>query len=592
VMVDGQEKNVVSGDAERWVRDEVAFGRFTLLKVVSAAALLVALAALVLAGVGKKEKRFLQPGELHAQHATLFEGAAPERFASQAAIASAQGCSACHDTFGGAPASKCATCHADLMHDRHPFATDRSQSPLTQAVLLDDDACATCHLDHQGREPAQGAFVPTPAVLAAGCRACHPAGVPAADQRRPVKLPAQDERITYDAFSHAAHAGAKCEACHTQAPRAEDKGREFARVDFAKCMGCHGSDDPRSKFRRDPVLAALDVPVAPQHMIALAWHGTSDGGARCLACHAEKFQAALRRVQTRVADHLPVQARRRGHAELFDGHAEVADASGRARACVDCHADGQPLRANETYTGRFDHVQHLATLSPLDPRAASLECAACHAEQNAALHLAGRAAPASDDVSNALAYRGPALEKCAACHTDQDGAALIKSIDDPSEGTLSQRVDFPHARHVASSADSLRDGCFSCHSFGTDARAVTKPEAASCLPCHQTHANVGGDGCALCHPKTPSGGPDLALLAADTREKRAFVPRVPTPGFSHGSRGHDGGCTTCHAGTEKAATIHDVRMPDESDAVCWKCHVEDAQQFHWRGAASATTAPR
>jgi predicted CXXCH cytochrome family protein len=196
----------------------------------------------------------------------------------------------------------------------------------------------------------------------------------------------------------------------------------------------------------------------------------------------------------------------------------------------------------------------------------------------------------SDDVSSAIAYRGPTVANCAVCHKDQDGAALIASIDEPTDGELALRVDFPHALHMTSTADVLRDGCFSCHTFeeGVGApRAVTKPQAAICLPCHQTHANVGGDGCALCHPRTSSGASDLAFLAPDTREKRAFVQRVPTPGFSHASRGHEGACTTCHAGTDTAATIHDVRMPAESDAVCWKCHVEDGQRFHWRGAPVA-----
>jgi hypothetical protein len=602
VIVDGVEKAIVSGDAERWVRDEVAFGRFRALKVVCLLAVVATIAFLASSSSRTVRAKVLQPGDLHAKHAMLFDnqapaGASPLLLASFA-IAHEQGCSACHDTFGGAPASKCAACHADMMRERHPFAMDRSAAPLTAGIELGSETCSTCHTDHRGRVPAEGAFVPTPAMVASSCQGCHTTSVPQPQARKLESVPTHAERIAYDAFSHADHAAATCDTCHAKSGAPERAaGRDFARVEFRSCMGCHASEDTASKFRRDPVLASRAPPVAREHEVSLAWHGSGDA-ARCLSCHTKLHDGALRQVQTRDVDHMDVHARRRGHEELFAGHVSVRDSAGRTRACAECHVDGSPMRSNETYTGRFDHAQHLASLAPATSdaaRALSDACAQCHDEQRSAQHLAGRAGPASDDIAGAPAYPGPDIRACAACHKDQQNAALIARLDPSDEGRLALRADFPHARHVSSSAESLREGCFACHTFedqGKSICATTKPAAAACMPCHQSHANVGGDGCSMCHPDSAKREPDIAMLGPDTRDERAFKQRSPTPGFSHDTRGHDGTCTTCHTGADKAATIREVHFPAESDAVCWKCHVEDARQFHWRGAPSARAKAR
>ena len=54
-------------------------------------------------------------------------------------------------------------------------------------------------------------------------------------------------------------------------------------------------------------------------------------------------------------------------------------------------------------------------------------------------------------------------------------------------------------------------------------------------------------------------------------------------GFSHLSAGHrDGKCADCHGDSqlEKASSLADVKVPDEGQALCRKCHLE--KQFHWR----------
>jgi hypothetical protein len=309
------------------------------------------------------------------------------------------------------------------------------------------------------------------------------------------------------------------------------------------------------------------------------------------------FDGALRQVQSRDVEHLTLQARRRNHHEQFAAHAPVLDAAGRERACIECHVSGEPPRAGEEYTGLFRHAQHVAVLAPGDStsaRTASTDCSACHAEITTSFHLTGRAAPASDDVAAAPAYLGPALQSCAQCHKDENGTPLVARVEAPAEGVVALRADFPHALHVDTARASLADGCFACHVFEERgetllAHPMTKDARATsgCLPCHDTHASIGGDGCALCHPDTTGGLVDLAYLGPDTQDERAFVLRPRASGFSHDTRGHDGGaggCLACHTGADSAATIREVHVPDEPDPSCWKCHVEERQQFHWRGA--------
>jgi hypothetical protein len=608
VKIGGHEMTVVSGDAERWVRDEVAFGRFRALLGANTVAFAVALLVLVLFGFHAPGRSLVQPGDLHARHAAIFaDGASALTVGlSQDAFAFAveNGCSSCHDAFGGTPADKCKLCHAELMQERHPFVTDRSKAPLTHRIVLDEGVCSDCHVDHQGGEPAPATFVPAGEMLARSCERCHTAGVPKAESRRLEPAASETRRIAYDAFPHVKHAGVSCETCHGRSTSGDtaDAERDFAVVGFTACMACHASDDPASKFRRDPVIASRTEPVDEEHLVTLTWHGskqTAGQPSRCLACHSSVFDGALRQVQTRDVEHLTMQARRRGHRELFIDHVSVLDASGKKRECIECHVAGAPPRAGDEYAGRFEHAQHVAVLAPADAgaaRASSSACAACHSEQAASMHLIGRSGPASDDVTSAPTYRGPDLQACAACHKDENNTLLITRVDEPAEGKVGSRTDFPHALHTNTTRASLAEGCFACHSFAsagdgllaqpTDRDAIA---SSSCLPCHDAHANVGGDGCALCHPDS-DGKVDIAFLGPGTRDERAFAKGSRSPGFSHQTRGHDGGgggCLACHTNADKAATIREVHMPSETDASCWKCHVEERRQFHWRGAPAA-----
>ncbi len=611
----------VGGDAERWVRDEVAFGRFPALalgnKIALGAALIFLVALLLPFGRGA----VLQPGPLAAAHARLFDSVpnadTPARLRHAFEIARDQGCSACHGALGGAPAQRCAACHDTLVAQNHPFYGDRSAAAATAGIALDDDVCASCHLDHSGATPVAGTFIPGPEELQASCARCH-AEVPASDRitRKPVRFEPVAHELVYDRFPHDKHADQRCDVCHQRDTTDGDSsaaaaGRDFGKVEFARCMGCHSADatpTAQNRWGRDPALAEFAAKVKPEHRVRLAWHGSaadSGSASRCLDCHAEVHAKELRRAERQDPESLAFALKRRAHSELFTGATKVADPRGRQRGCVECHASGGPLHAGETIDGRFWHEVHMTGVRPDGPAASdelSEACAGCHVETASSRHLAGGAGSPPH-------YDGPPLDSCAQCHSekklDENGGErrepLVLAAKPEGPTSERDRIDFPHAAHVrstpaATALDPLAGGCFACHSFESGERAfqaapTTRADAASCLPCHLDHANVGGPGstgCALCHP-------DDAADAADPvwSGKKAIRMRADTPGFSHWSRGHArstdaNDCATCHGGVEKARTVADVPIPSEADDACFSCHKDE--RFHWRGAPAAAAA--
>ena len=594
----------VGGDAERWVRDEVSFGRSPALFFAGCVALLVTAVCLGALALPSGREKLLQPGPLSGAHALLFDdnagaGLSP-RLQDCARLAQEQGCSACHDTFGGTPPERCGTCHADLIAQNHPFHGDRSTSASTAEIMLDGDVCASCHMDHSGAAPADGTFLPTPEALRDSCARCHSNGTPAIT-RRPTQFESVPHELAYDRFPHDKHADQRCDICHqrdtSEANALSD--RDFARVEFKRCMDCHSADaapTAANGWGRDPALADIAATLKPEQQVRLLWHGAEaeDGSSsRCLDCHAALHQAALREVTVEEAEELVFTIQRRTHADLFAGAESVSDSTGRDRTCLECHASGSP-HAGETLDRRFWHELHMTGVRPDDPASAvalSAGCAECHVDIESATTLAG--AP-----NAARSYTGPPLVACGECHWDEVGGAqkpLALEAKQQGASESRRRVDFPHAVHVKPRTDSsdtsaLDEGCFACHTFAAGERSFeseveTHPDAKSCRACHTDHAHVGGDspmGCALCHPDAADGSPDPVWLG-----KPSIRMRPDTPGFSHWSRGHasitDGSdCAQCHAGVEKARTIAEVPIPSEAESACFDCHVQE--RFHWRGA--------
>lgn len=600
----------VGGDAERWVRDEVSFGRFPALRIAGYVALLVSTVYLAALALPSGREQLLQPGPLASAHAHLFAGNSISSLSAHlqdcVRLAEEQGCSACHDTFGGTPPERCGTCHGDLIAQNHPFHSDRSEASATAEIVLDGDVCASCHLDHSGATPADGTFLPTQAALRESCARCHSDGTPEVT-RRPTQFEPVAHELAYDRFPHDKHADQRCDVCHQRdtSAAAALSDRDFARVEFKRCMDCHSADEvptASNRWGRDPALANFAANLKPHQRVRLAWHGSgaeASSRSRCLDCHAELHDAQLREVTVDVTEELVFTLERRTHADLFNDATSVADATGRDRTCRECHASGSP-HSGEALDRRFWHELHMTGVRP-DGLASAIElsatCVECHVEIEAATTLAG--APGS-----AASYKGPPLAACGECHWDEVGGtrrALALEAKLKGASGSRRRVDFPHAIHVKPRSDAggtskLAEGCFSCHTFAAGERSFeseveTHPDAKSCRACHSDHAHVAGDspnGCALCHPDAADGAPDPVWFG-----KPAIRMRPDTPGFSHWSRGHasitDGmDCTECHAGVERARTIAEVPIPSEADSACFDCHIQE--RFHWRGAPANQVA--
>lgn len=592
-------KLVVGGDAERLVRDEVRFTRLRGLRTANLLALAASLLGVAALFVPVVRDEAFDPGPLAFAHARLQDDATASAddqwHARHRKVAQEQGCSACHDASGGTPPDKCAQCHAELVEQNHPFHGDRSSDPATASIVLDDDVCASCHMDHSGAAPAPGLFVPRPEELAGSCVRCHPDGAPELE-RKPASFPVEAHELAYDRFPHASHMDARCDTCHVRDAGDGQGGREHARVPFATCMGCHSADERAgdgNAFGRDPALSEIAAKVKPEHRVRLAWHGSqaqdSFGASRCLACHAQVREAPLRTVRAEEHASLEFALRRRSHAELFSASAKVPVAHGGDRACTDCHASGAATHAGETVSGAFLHALHVSELRPASDAAAaaqSAQCAQCHSDLAGSRTLAG----GSSSV--------PPLASCADCHREErDGQVepLVLAPQPAGSSTMREHVDFPHELHMAAPGfgkeGSLARGCYACHDFapgteGFDAAPTTRPEAASCLPCHDDHAYVGGQqgGCALCHPSV-AGAADPSWSG-----KPAIRMREATRGFSHWSRGHaasmeKGACVDCHGNAATARSVGEMAIPSEADPACFDCHLRE--RFHWRGAPAA-----
>lgn len=566
-----QKARMAAGDAPRWVpgdreafkEAEIEFSAFPALRAAVWGAVLVAVLLLLALAVPPVRAALVQPGPLHNLHAQHL---------------GAGDCAACHEPYGGAPAAKCAACHAEHLAGRHPF-------DLAAVAEAHPGACAGCHVEHMGTRtelapaaagdalPAAFAGAAAPLVRRrdprytppdfrerVGCAPCHD-DVPDLEAARrraaPLERPEPSgehgpaRRAAVAKFSHASHVGQEsiaCAACH--APAGAEAGalqRDFAVVPFETCMGCHQAEDGGY---RAPGLVVDERFAGRAPAFRVDWHGTSEEG--CGRCHADPGTGTRRTVSRapRGAEGArPFDYRARGHVE---------EQRARARECARCH--GSELVGSERSPQPFLHALHLARLpgpdaSREDAQALSASCAECHAGAAQATTLRG--VPAFDDGG------------CAACHGEAPRRA------EPA-GAPVESPDFPHDLHGARPDGPLARGCFACHSFaapgdGAGAAPVTPPEVRDCTACHADHANVGGGRCQVCHE-----GDDPLFFAA---------PPAPRPGasFSHFTPDHAAAlddCAGCHAGVAGARTVAEVSLPDTSAPACFACHFE--RRFHWR----------
>jgi hypothetical protein len=565
-------------DPLHWAREEIGFGRFRPLRVATLATIAVLLVSLPFCFFGPTHAAVMDLGPLADVHR-----ASHGRFASEAARlgVEASDCDVCHDPYRGATANKCAECHRDIVDAaRHPFQGDPKAW---------EGGCATCHVDHQGGDSR----VLRGAMKEGGCRDCHTNEIQARvdscatdasalsailAKRAIVPVGVFDVKVAYDTFSHRDHVqkGVACADCHFRAEApiagsADAPRREFARVTFEACSKCHAPDAASPKAPKDAAGLA-------HKRFSVDWHGTDDGGGKCLQCHESVGAEALRTSEVvDVASRFRIGASR-AHAD------EIAAHKGGAEDCASCHLNGAPKsRVLEDRPFRHGtHAKDLGLGDGSDKARASAACAECHADMRDATTLA---ATLRDG-----AYHGPDAAACGSCHGVGASAPtpVLALRSGGSTVAPRRRVEFPHGLHLSDKARgraSLAEGCFSCHAFAHEggdvfaATTSTKPGASDCRDCHETHRDIGGGACADCHQR---GDPAYGGVAV-------HKPWPKPSGFSHFSSGHVGptgsDCRACHrddASVDEAATLRAVRIPDESSPSCRACHVREGSRFHWR----------
>ncbi|MCK5944096.1 MAG: hypothetical protein KAI24_19075, partial [Planctomycetes bacterium] len=378
---------------------------------------------------------------------------------------------------------------------------------------------------------------------------------------------------------------------------------DYAAVAYEVCASCHVRGAPAVNMTVAQQVAWRTE--AEQWQWDVAWHGTDDDGSRCLQCHTSSqrggetvFGPEMKTVPRGVFTAERYRAERAHYTNPTRSHDEQFRAHAAGRTCTECHLDGRvrPAPAAVRPARPFWHGLHLAAgaLAPGDDAGrvsadAQQGCVSCHADLRD-----GAALKPFDQGGYHWPESPSAQAACKECHREGDALLPLTAAKLRSTAATEQRPDFPHDVHVGSAAfgqsGTLANGCFACHEFSeTDGEAPftqvprTLPGATDCTSCHGGHADIGGGACQQCHPKLEGRGNSFRWQARLDTPPPSRRPWPAPNGFRHLSVGHKNeDCSTCHgaSGLTEAATLLDVRVPDESAPLCRDCHLQ--KQFHWR----------
>lgn len=268
--------------------------------------------------------------------------------------------------------------------------------------------------------------------------------------------------------------------------------------------------------------------VEPYELFAESAHR----GLGCKACHKPTFQARSEMALTQILE----------NPDEIHTHAEVTNDK-----CASCHIEGDPERW-ESIRNSAGHRIHLESD---DPSLEGLNCVECH--------------------SSSLHQFTAASETCAqsGCHTDS-GIQL---------GGMSD----------------LTIHCVACHGFSEPTpgeqpmealMAATRPDAESCLSCHQMRVLVDlpddephDAACGVCHNPHEQTTPAEAVESCATAGCHS-QPDTLTPFHRGLSTGVLSDCSACHE-------AHEWRVDGEN---CLACHQDIVDQGAGAGGAGAVAA--
>ncbi len=447
-------------------------------------------------------------------------------------------CTQCHAPFHKERQGRlCLKCHEDVAAD-----VESGEGFHSHVVSPRRPACASCHVDHEGRtaditglDPATFDHTWTDFQLAGAhrqvaCAACHAPG------KRPRQAPSECAACHADDDPHHGTFEASCAACHDAATWSSGRF-EHGKTGFdltgahgnVNCLDCHANATYRG----------VGTTCAGCHAFDDAHGGTF--GSDCTVCHESTKWRSI------VFDHdrntkYPLHGR---HRETRCGSCHQTNPYQKkpGTTCASCHA------AEDVHHGRngldcarchnaggwkrvhFDHARdgHF----PLRGRHESLACESCHVGKR------------SD----------PIPKDCSGCHT----------ADDVHAGTLGARCDECHDESgwgnvIAYDHDLARFpllgmhaavACEECHLSPVFLDAPTE-----CQQCHErddAHEGRLGRDCAACH--NPNGW----------RIWRFDHDRQTTFPLTGAHRNLD--CLACHTTTP---SLH--RLSVET---CIDCHRED-----------------
>lgn len=532
----------------------------------------------VVAGLVIMDSERTSPGPLaraHAEHPDL---------------AGAEGCAACHGSFGTSLSGACCDCHEQIDDQV------RSGLGLHGAVVeVGAEDCAGCHSEHLGaafelsgarafelagfeREAFDHGHVEFALAGAhdrLDCEACHPAALaPVLAEGQPRFLGLEQTCASCHEDPHEGTFARGCATCHGQsepfaALASFEHGGSFPLVGAhagPTCAECH---EPGSE-RAIEVLAGTGLvpaarscgechesPHAEPFIAVVASFGQRPAGETCALCHdAEGGQFTgsstaaplTRRPELHAGSGFELSV---PHAELgcLDCHGALSEEStepsaelsfeqrfpGRAsNACEACHADPHGGQFEGRLSCNVCHAQGAAfvpiALGVEEHALTAFPLLASHAETEcAACHV-----PPAADPAGPIVYAGTA-QRCEACH------------DDVHEGAFEELDGTPDAEA----------GCAACHqptSFADGAQADFEHELWTGFELTGAHARAE---CSACHPATAK--PDAAGRSFG-RVSATFGPDVST-------------CAACHEDVH-AGAFDGVAGAAAAD--CADCHTSES----------------
>ncbi len=371
-------------------------------------------------------------------------------------------CMACHQGVvkgdGDVPRERCFTCHNDVARlSRYGETEFLHRMHVTEHKV----ECLNCHVEIVHKIPAREE------ALATECRSCHSAGAghsAVRDLYRGIGGAGVQPRPAPMYL-----AGVRCEACHN-APGNTGHASEVS------CMSCHGPKylaiyrtwQVGLGKRLEGVKAELQ---GAREKIEKGGDGTAQGLLKEAAATVAFVEQGRGVHNPGYALDLLNYAHQKNVAALetigaTPNGAAWVQAPYEAK-CLSCHF-GIEYISRPAFGREFPHAPHVVS--------ARLRCTVCHegTERHGVMKVGAEGCQRCHErIKEPMA--GVSAEECLTCHT-------------ADIGTVSEKVNFPHDKHVDAGLD-----CSLCHGGVAETRHLDFARSPTALP------TIGHEFCGTCH---------------------------------------------------------------------------------------------